>query len=251
MASTLEGINNILNSFVPVEEEIPKFSLERQVSFIQECFGGDELSRTIPDIYDRVKVMAETGDEKASGWAQQTVMQMDAASPTALLITHEMLKRATRLSFKSCLQMEIGLAHEHVGNSLLDFKTGVTHRLINKTPGRPPWSPDTLKEASKSLDMKSIFGKPRELPFVNDTDYMEYPHAQYALPTARIIQTAIKKWTKKDLQTNSNRIKGEEEVLHGIAQQLVLQKAVVDPGKPGLRAKIKQLLIQHHKGQHE
>ena len=50
-----------------------------------------------------------------------------------------MMLRKANLSLKNCLRMEIGLAHQITSNSFIDFRVGVTSKLIDKT-NDPQWN---------------------------------------------------------------------------------------------------------------
>ena len=56
-----------------------------------------------------------------------------------------MLRKAANLSLKNCLRMEIGLAHQFTSNSFIDFRIGVTAKLIDKTNMSPMGSVPHLR----------------------------------------------------------------------------------------------------------
>lgn len=139
-----------------------------------------------------------------------------------------MLRKATSLSLKNCLRMEIGLAHQFTSNAFLDFRIGVTAKLIDKT-NSPQWNPPTLEEVDVSR-IGALFREPRDLDFVNSTDFQQYPHVDHSLPSTRRILEYLK--SQNPLTTQHS--------------ELIERTCKHWNNRPGLQAKVRQLLLQKH-----
>lgn len=176
---TAETINSTLESF---SGEHQPFSLQPQLGWIEQCFGKYEVA----EIMTCLRELVAGGPAEASAWAQSLLGELAQVSPTALLATMEMLKRARRLSFTGCLRMEYVLAHEFASGSAPDFYEGVHAKLIAKH-NKPQWSPPTLDKVSKNT-VDRLFAPAneealkRQVAFHSSADYTEM-RKEYVLPT--------------------------------------------------------------------
>lgn len=82
------------------------------MSSIEECFGKYEVR----EIMDSVKAKRDSSDPVISKWANETFDSLTKASPTALFLTHELLKRAKRQSLTSCLRSEYAVCYQILVN---------------------------------------------------------------------------------------------------------------------------------------
>ena len=139
-----------------------------------------------------------------------------------------MLRKATSLSLKNCLRMEIGLAHQFTGNSFLDFRIGVTAKLIDKT-NRPQWNPSTLEEVDVPR-IEALFREPRDLDFVNNIDFQQYPHIDHSMPSTKRILEYLK--SQKPLKTQPS--------------ELIERTCKNWNNRPGLQTKVRQLVLQNY-----
>ena len=176
---TAETINSILESF---SGEYQPFSLQPQMGWIEKCFGKYEVT----EIMTCLRELAAGGPAEASMWAQSLLGELAQVSPTALLATMEMLKRARRLSLMGCLRMEYVLAHEFASGSAPDFYEGVNAKLIAKH-NKPQWSPPTIDKVSRNT-IDKLFAPANEealrkqMAFYSTADYTEM-RKEYVLPT--------------------------------------------------------------------
>ena len=76
-------------------------------------------------------------------WARRTLARLAASSPTMLEVTHEQLRRGSRLPLADCFRMELGLVHGCFEQG--DFLEGVRAALVDKDRN-PRWNPPTLAE---------------------------------------------------------------------------------------------------------
>lgn len=104
-SQSAEAINNILESF---SGDYSEYSLAPCAEVIEKCFGKYE----VPEIMKALKQVSSGADAGLAAWANEVLSDLSKMSPMALFTTLEMLKRAKRLSFASCLKMEYILSHE-------------------------------------------------------------------------------------------------------------------------------------------
>lgn len=90
---------------------------------------------------------------KKEEWAKDALTQLKKASPTALKVTYEQLKRGKNLSLEECFAMEYKIAQQMLKEK--DFPEGVKALLISKT-NNPSWEPKTLEEV-KNEDVQKYF----------------------------------------------------------------------------------------------
>lgn len=179
------------------------FTLEPLLPAIEHCFGAPTLS----EILGRVDACLASEDPTVSLWARETKTLLEASSPIALAVcscwlfcvqvTLLMLKRSTSMSLQKCLQMEIGLCHQFTSNAIYDFREGVTAKLIAKT-NKPSWSPPSIDSVRMDA-VERLFSEPRELGFVNSIDFVQYPHVDYALPTAKRIAGYLSRFNRREM----------------------------------------------------
>lgn len=108
-----------------------------------------------------------------------------------------MLKKSKNMSLQKCLQMEIGLCHQFTSNAIYDFREGVAAKLIAKT-NKPNWNPPSIEGVHMSA-VEKLFSEPRALEFVNSIDFVQYPHVDYALPTAKRIADYLSRFNRKEM----------------------------------------------------
>jgi len=104
-SQSADAINNILESF---SGDYSECSYAPFAEAIEGCFGKYE----VPEIVKALKQVSAGPDAGLAVWANEVLSDLSRMSPMALFTTLEMLKRAKRLSFASCLKMEYILSHE-------------------------------------------------------------------------------------------------------------------------------------------
>ena len=110
---------------------------------IDRCFGAGSVAAIL------AALRAENSD-----WAREQLSVLDRVSPTSLLVTHEMLRRARDLDLPACLAMDTALARGMTAHP--DFAEGVRALLVDKD-NAPRWTPPTLAEA-EAVGVARFFG---------------------------------------------------------------------------------------------
>jgi len=75
---------------------------------IEFCFGKYEVNEILTSLRSEM----ESTDPTISEWARSALESLQNASPSALLLTLELLKRARRSSLGSCLRTEYALSSQ-------------------------------------------------------------------------------------------------------------------------------------------
>lgn len=75
---------------------------------IEECFSKYEVK----EIMESVKEKMKSTNQDITKWANETYQSLSKASPTALFLTNELLRRAKRQSLMSSLRSEYAVCHQ-------------------------------------------------------------------------------------------------------------------------------------------
>jgi len=81
-----------------------------------------------------------------SDWAWETLVALRAASPSALIWTHELLRLGAKQTLEACLGTELTLAR-HVSQHP-DFREGIRAMVVDKDRA-PRWSPSELADVDQ------------------------------------------------------------------------------------------------------
>lgn len=194
---------------------------------VDRCFKYD----TIEEIMDALKKETEPGRAEAiRDWARKTSETMLARSPTSLKVTLRQLRAGRDWTIGQTFVNEHILASRFMSHP--DFVEGVSARLI-KPLREPKWKPSSLADV-KTEDVDTFFHQKEgveKLALFPSTsgkgasDYVQYPHARFALPTEADIREA-----QQELAGSGHE--GNE----GSVLQHVLQKW---NGKEGVDVKVK------------
>ena len=114
-----------------------KSDLLNNILLIDRCFS----SNNIKDIIKSLK-------NDNSSFAKKILEILLKRCPMSLAITCEMIKRAKKSSFKSCLHMDYHLSQIMINRE--DFNNGVTEVLINKTHNQI-WNPSSIKQVNSNI----------------------------------------------------------------------------------------------------
>jgi len=182
------ALNHLLDQF---SAEYEPYSLEPLLPTINNVF---HLRRSLPEIFAELKRATHATDSMVASWAKRTLEQLESMSPTSLLATLELLRRGSRLSFRSCLAMEYNLAKNFL-QKVPDLSTGITSKLINKET-KTKWSPamDEALQQQNTL-IKELFA-PNEtvkdsIEFLVDRDFEQCPHISNTLPSINQIRDMV------------------------------------------------------------
>lgn len=102
---SLESINCVLEAF---SGSYAPYTMDKLRPVIEECFSKYEVK----DIEAAVRGKINSSDDEIAKWATMTLAQLEAASPTALFLTLELLKKARRESLTSCLRNEYAICYQ-------------------------------------------------------------------------------------------------------------------------------------------
>ncbi|EZF27904.1 hypothetical protein H112_00152 [Trichophyton rubrum D6] len=178
LRTRLDLINKTISEYTvylpPLKEEPMLLSGSLRKS-IDRCFS----ETTVENIISALEKETENPD-----WAQKTLKTLAQRSPIALKVTLRQLRVGKSWSIAETFQREDQIAGHFMAHP--DFVEGVSARLVNKPPTKPVWKHGSLAEVTDA-EVDEFFRIPEgesRLPLLNtSTDYMEYPHAKFALPT--------------------------------------------------------------------
>ena len=88
-----------------------------------------------------------------SEWGQETLAALQAASPSSVLWSHELLRRGAGRTLEECLQAELALTRHATRHP--DFLEGVRAMVVDKDR-TPRWSPATLADVD-AADIARLF----------------------------------------------------------------------------------------------
>ena len=91
-------------------------------------------------------------DQDNNPWAKNTLDLLRKKSPTSLITTFELVKRATNLDFKQCMQQDYGLAYGFLLHN--DLYEGIRAVLIDKD-NNPTW--DAIDIADQNFNYSEYF----------------------------------------------------------------------------------------------
>ncbi|MFD8590687.1 enoyl-CoA hydratase/isomerase family protein [Streptomyces sp. NPDC059637] len=104
---------------------------------IDHCFGAASLEEVLG------RLEADGGE-----WAREVLAELRRASPTALAVTFELLRRGARSTLAECLERELRLGEALTREP--DFAEGVRAVLVDKDRS-PAWAPATPGTAARLL----------------------------------------------------------------------------------------------------
>ncbi|CAF3305932.1 unnamed protein product [Rotaria socialis] len=142
-----ESVKAFLNQHANVTNAHEKFSLERELSLINELFSIN--TKDVETIFEKLKL-------NGSDFALKQLSILEKMSPTSLKLTFEQIKRGKSLNLKDCLIMEYRLVQNVMNGH--DFFEGVRAVLVDKD-NKPQWKPNSLKNVSDK-EIEQYFEKP-------------------------------------------------------------------------------------------
>lgn len=222
-------VNGVLDEFA--ETKLPEnyqfHLLPEQVALINRAFAKKTLEEALA-----------TFQKSGSEFGRATYDRLAAKSHTSLHVAFELMKRGSRNTLRSQLELELTTATNimHAKPEVNDFVKGVQHKLIHKIkqPALPEWTPFDATRANKLLE-SSVFTSMLSSPLINNffgVDFKNYVF-NMGLPTAGQVHDYI---VGLD---GSNRLylpTPAEVVKHFVAKT---------NGKLGVEAKVNQVLAVH------
>lgn len=193
--SSPDAINRTIEEHsaeISPDDQPSPYAGERRAA-LDACFSHTNVEAIIKDLQD----VASSGGSQAQ-WAKDTVVAMEARSPTSLRVALEAVRRGKHMELADALQMEMSIATAFCTGASPDFVTGVNKLLIAKESDRPDWSPATLEDTSQSDVIKTFFDTAS--PYVARAPRLKLNRStspgdkltRFALPTEATIQGAIK-----------------------------------------------------------
>jgi enoyl-CoA hydratase/carnithine racemase len=125
-------------------EPLPPSTLSTHRAAIDHCFAAN----SVMEIVDRLR-------HDGSSWAEATLAELARMSPSAVLWSHEIIRRGASQTLAHCLAAELNLTR-HV-TSHPDFAEGVRAMVIDKDRN-PHWSVATLAEVDRRA-IAAMFAK--------------------------------------------------------------------------------------------
>jgi len=124
-------------------ETLPPSSLAAHRAAIDHCFGAE----TVPEIVRRL-------EQDGSPWAQESLEALGRMSPSALVWSHEIIRRGAARGLRQCLTAELALTRHVTAHP--DFAEGVRAIVVDKDR-MPKWRPASLAEVNPSM-IAAMFG---------------------------------------------------------------------------------------------
>lgn len=158
---------------------------------------------TVEEIVEDLTKLTSTSDDTVAKWASDTLKTLYMRSPTSLKVALEAVRRGKTMTLLEALQMEMGIATAYCSGASSDFKAGITAVLVDKTKGRPAWSPDQINDVTDEILRRFFASSSSYLsaaPTLTPPDFLsnvKQNPMKFALPTEDAILQFVK--ARKDL----------------------------------------------------
>lgn len=176
MHSRLATINATIAEFdtgLPHDEPILLAGELRKA--IDRCFDNSSVDSILSALLEE-----ETNTENPQhirDWANTTLKTLSERSPTSLKVALRACHEGRQWNIAEAFQREYHIAGRFMSHP--DFHTGVSARLINKTPGTPAWDPPKLENVTENhIDEFFHTAGQQSLNLLDDRGlrpYKEYP----------------------------------------------------------------------------
>ncbi|EJU00771.1 ClpP/crotonase [Dacryopinax primogenitus] len=201
---------------------------------LDKVFGQE----TVELIVEELRGLRKREDSIAA-WAVTTLEELELRSPTALKVALEAYRAGKGgLTLREALLVELRFATAFCNGASPDFITGVKAVLEDKIKGRPTWEPSTLKEVTAD-DIWTRFFSPTS-PFTKTMPKMDLDFVEPLNPPRDVMHFALP--SEKEI---GRVIRGEEKdsgAFAVTAEDVVRWFADKSPGKPGVAAKVREVL---------
>ncbi|KAG2077875.1 ClpP/crotonase [Suillus decipiens] len=185
---------------------------------------------TVEEIVEDLTKLASTSDDLVARWASETLETLHMRSPTSLKVALEAVRRGKEMTLLQVLQMEMGIATAYCSGASADFTAGITAVLVDKTRGRPTWSPDQLNDVSDAI-VRRFFDKDSSylsaMPTLTPPDFISNSKQnpmKFALPSEDAILQIVKSKARKDPISLSDLLAHFDTLYpgkHGVAEKVV------------------------------
>ncbi|KAI7900649.1 ClpP/crotonase-like domain-containing protein [Cokeromyces recurvatus] len=218
-----EIIQKVLENFVDKQIKIERIGFQKEIrERIDRCFAFDSVE----------EIISALDKEKSTTWTRETKQKIVSMSPTSLKVTLKALRKARKMTFVECLEMEFDLIQKFLVTK--DFHEGVESAFINKPRRKPQWQPSQISSIS-DYEIDQLYfteASPNRLSLLSTLDFRSYPYARYGLPSEKEVRLAIT--GKGPEYAIEGRLKEKEEVLAWFMKG--------HKGKWGVRDKILDIL---------
>lgn len=189
-----------------IDSTIEEFSSERQPDEAPKSFTGNKRDALdfafrhdqVEEIFKDLESFVNHKDAAISQWAAETITILNLRSPTSLKVALKAIRKGKNMTLLEALDMELKIATAYCNGASPDFFAGVRAVVVEKSPGRPPWSPTSLNEVSDEI--VSRFFDPTS-PYLNlvptlmipaDSSIATRKPMKYALPTEDEIGSLVR-----------------------------------------------------------
>ncbi|KAL4077234.1 ClpP/crotonase-like domain-containing protein [Scleroderma yunnanense] len=213
-------------SFSQINRTIEELHSERQshepngklTGTVRQALDTAFSHNTVEEILQNLEVLTSISDTRVQSWAKQTLEALHMRSPTSLKVALSALRRGKQMTLLEVLHMELRIASAFCSDASPDFRTGVRAVLIDKTEGRPAWSPDNITDVSSEIvdrffseesPYQSVMSKLSVGNYFQDRDF---DFMTYSLPSESELSESIRSCCKEgsitvpDLLTSMDRV---------------------------------------------
>jgi len=175
-------------------------------------------------------------------WAKDTLAILEERSPTSLKLTLASIRKGKLLDLLECLKMELGISAAFCHGASPDIHTGVSSVLVERKPGRPPWSPASLDQVD-AASLEAFFKTGANSPQLVLPEALRKSHSappsflRYGLPSEDELQTLVEgshassgsgALTLQELITKAENLRGGKRGVAGKVQEVVSRRCAVD-----------------------
>ncbi len=232
LESRLEVINGTIEEFTTgLPHDQPMLLAGTMREAIDRCFNKN----SVPEILAALE--AETGE--TAEWAQKTHKTLHQRSPTSVYVTLRQMRLGKDWSIKETFQREYHIAEKFMKHP--DFTEGVSALLIRKPkpgqPRQPPkWQPASLEDIKPEDNIAEPFFEVEgleKLQLFTDSDYTEYPHARFSLPSEKSVERFVKSEprSRKAIVREFVERRGGKQGIKEIVEEMLARKTQVQDGK--------------------
>ena len=141
---------------------------------IDRCFGYTEIESIIQALENEKKNTKLP--QHIKDWATRTLKTLAERSPTSLKVTLKQMELGRQWSIVEAFKNEYHIAGRFMSHP--DFDSGVSARLIHKTPDKPAWNPPSLQDVTRK-DVDEFFKHEGKLSIQlwkeQERHYRQYP----------------------------------------------------------------------------
>ncbi|KAJ7572054.1 3-hydroxyisobutyryl-coenzyme A hydrolase isoform 1 [Mycena floridula] len=192
---------DVQDPFDTVNSTIEEFSSERESDEpeivlsgqVREALDVAFAKNTVEGIFTSLERFTTHDNSLVRDWATETLESLHLRSPTSLKVALKAIRLGKSMSLAETLKMEMKIATAFCNGASPDFKTGVTHVLIEKSKDRALWNPSTYSEVTDEI-VARFFDSSEYLahaPVLDLPGHKELLGNTFGLPTQQQIKEVI------------------------------------------------------------